>query len=65
MISARRTAAETVLVGDSVIDWETAQRAATRACVARYGFGFAGFPLDRLDGREWLIDSPRELLSLL
>jgi phosphoglycolate phosphatase len=31
---------ETLLVGDSAVDWETARRAGTRVCLARYGFGF-------------------------
>ena len=35
--------AETVLVGDSPIDVETARRAGTRCCVVSYGFGFAAF----------------------
>src|SRR5207249_854872 len=32
--------ASTLLVGDSLIDWETANRAASDVCLARYGFGF-------------------------
>ena len=39
---------ETVLVGDSVIDWRTARAAGTRVCLAGYGFGFDGFPLSEL-----------------
>jgi phosphoglycolate phosphatase len=37
------SADETVLVGDSPIDVETARRAGTRCCVVSYGFGFAAF----------------------
>ena len=51
----------TVLVGDSVVDWRTAQSAAARICLARYGFGFEGFPIDDLGARDWVVDSPDEL----
>lgn len=37
--TARATPETTVMVGDSIVDVETAERAATRLCVARYGFG--------------------------
>ena len=33
--------AETVLVGDSTVDLQTARNAGVRICLARYGFGFA------------------------
>ena len=37
-----------LLVGDSVVDWRTARAAGTRVCLARYGFGFEGFPVGDL-----------------
>jgi phosphoglycolate phosphatase len=55
---------DTVLVGDSVIDWRTARAAPTAMCVARYGFGFDGFPPHRLSPADRVIDTPAELLSL-
>jgi len=55
----------TTLVGDSLIDWSTAQNASTHVCLARYGFGFEGFPLDRLGDRLCVIDSPADLLGVL
>lgn len=55
----------TLYVGDSIVDFETAERAGTVICLARYGFGFADFPVDRLSGREWLIDAPTDLLDRL
>jgi phosphoglycolate phosphatase len=55
---------ETVLVGDSVIDWRTARAAGTFSCLARYGFGFAGFPIENLDQRDCLVDQPSELTVL-
>jgi len=56
--------ADAMLVGDSVVDWETARHAGTRICLARYGFGFREFPQNRLDGTERIIDAPSELLDL-
>jgi phosphoglycolate phosphatase len=55
----------TLMVGDSRIDFETARNAGAQICLARYGFGWEYFPLDRLDGTERLIDSPRDLLSVV
>ena len=55
----------TTLVGDSLIDWNTAQNASTHVCLARYGFGFEGFPLGRLSDGSFLVDSPSELLGVL
>ena len=59
------TALETALVGDSVIDWRTARNASTSVYLARYGFGFEGVPVDQLQGREWVIDNPEQLLGVL
>jgi phosphoglycolate phosphatase len=55
---------ETLLVGDSKIDLETAHRASVRICLARYGFGFTIGP-DDLDGRESFVDVPCELVSVI
>ena len=44
--------AETLLVGDSVVDWRTARAAGTRVCLAGYGFGFEGFPVGELERRR-------------
>ena len=61
---ARISASETVLVGDSLIDFRTARAAATPICVARYGFGFEGFPVTELGADDWVVDTPGELLRL-
>ena len=58
------TASDAVLVGDSLIDWETANNAGTGICLATYGFGFRRFPPETLNGRERLIDAPIDLLAL-
>jgi len=56
--------ADAMLVGDSLVDWESARRAGTKICMARYGFGFREFPQDRLDGTEHVIDAPPDLLDI-
>ena len=61
---ANVSAANSILVGDSLIDWETARNAGSGICLARYGFGFREFPQECLNGRERLIDSPAGLLTL-
>jgi phosphoglycolate phosphatase len=55
----------TMLVGDSVIDWRTAHAAGAVSCVARYGFGFDGFPVELLEETDRRIDRPVELPALL
>jgi phosphoglycolate phosphatase len=57
MALAGAPADTTVLVGDSVVDWRTASAASTRVCLARYGFGWEGFPVDQLDANAWVVDS--------
>jgi phosphoglycolate phosphatase len=56
-------ASDAMLVGDSLIDWETARSAETPICLARYGFGFRQFPREVLSGVERLIDAPADLLK--
>jgi phosphoglycolate phosphatase len=55
---------QTILVGDSFVDWQTARNAAAAVCIARYGFGFEGFPLEMLGPDDGLIDAPTDLLRL-
>lgn len=56
---------QAILIGDSLVDWETAQAASAHVCMARYGFGFEGFPHGRLRPGDRAVDQPRELLGLL
>jgi phosphoglycolate phosphatase len=62
--SASATPSSTVMIGDSAIDWRTARAAGTRVCLARYGFGFDGVPLDQLAPEDRVISAPGELLAL-
>jgi phosphoglycolate phosphatase len=54
-------AGETLLVGDSPIDLETARRAGTQICLVSYGFGFR--PVDLREG-ERVVASPRDVANL-
>ena len=54
----------TLLIGDSMVDVETARRAGVRVCVARYGFGGVGTPLT-LTAREIAVDHSVELAGAL
>jgi phosphoglycolate phosphatase len=65
MQRAAATAQTTLLVGDSVIDHETARRASVRCCLAAWGFGFETFPSERLTGDEWIVNHPKELQDLI
>jgi len=55
---------DTIMVGDSAIDWRTAQAAGTRVCLARYGFGFGSIPIQDLAPRDLVISAIKELLAL-
>jgi phosphoglycolate phosphatase len=65
MDRAAASAAETLMVGDSVTDLRTARAAGTAACVARYGFGFAQMPADELEGATYLVDQPGEIAAVV
>jgi phosphoglycolate phosphatase len=54
----------TMLVGDSITDWQAARNASTAVCLARYGFGFEGFPIEELGPADRIIDAPIDLLRL-
>ena len=54
----------TLLVGDSLIDHETATGAGVRCCLATYGFGYATFPVERVRATDRLVSSPSELPPL-
>jgi phosphoglycolate phosphatase len=56
---------ETVLVGDSHVDLQTARAAGTAVCLARYGFGFESLPSATLTGDEAVADDPSDLPRVL
>ena len=57
--------ASTLMVGDSVVDWQTARAAGTRVCLASYGFGFESVPAGSLRADDAVIGSPAALLGML
>jgi len=62
---AGAVADETLLVGDSWIDFDTAASAGTRFCLARYGFGFEQRPHERRQRVELAVDRPSDLVALI
>ena len=64
MESATAEPERTVMIGDSRVDLATARAAATRVCLARYGFGFR-IGSDDLRGDELFADSPADLPRVL
>jgi phosphoglycolate phosphatase len=62
--AAGSSAATTLLVGDSAVDWNTARAASTPICLARYGFGYEPFAGACSAEDVWCIDEPGGLLSL-
>jgi len=57
---ADATPESTLLVGDSMVDVETARRAGAAICVAQYGFGNARGDL-RLSGDEWIAETGHDV----
>ncbi len=53
-----------LLIGDSLIDWRTARAASMPVCLARYGFGFEGFPVGELQPKDRTVDAPADILGL-
>jgi phosphoglycolate phosphatase len=61
--AARTTAARTLLLGDSMVDVDTARRAGAAVCVAQYGFGQLREPI-ALAGDELLAPTPADLVRV-
>ncbi|MBS1817100.1 MAG: HAD-IA family hydrolase [Acidobacteria bacterium] len=59
------TPGETMMVGDSSIDFRTARAAGTPVCLARYGFGLHDVDLTALAATDLVIDEPLQLLRSL
>jgi phosphoglycolate phosphatase len=63
LVQAGATPADATMVGDSMVDLQTAINAGVRACLVRYGFGFRGIAADSLRSNDRVIDAPLELLK--
>jgi phosphoglycolate phosphatase len=59
------TRERTLMVGDSGIDYETAQRASVRCCIVSYGFGFRTFSRDRVQDRNSVVDDAAGLRDVI
>jgi phosphoglycolate phosphatase len=55
----------TLMIGDSMIDHETARRASVRCCLTAYGYGYLTFPPERLTGEEWIVDEVAGLFDVI
>jgi len=56
---------DTIMVGDSNIDWQTANAARAHICLASYGFGFESIAADSLAELDRVARTPAELLGFL
>lgn len=65
MADAGVDGATTLMVGDSIVDCDTAHAAGARCCMAGYGFGFLQFPPERRGDAHWVADSPHDLPAIL
>ena len=63
--STGATRARTLMIGDSGIDYETAQRASVRCCIVSYGFGFRTFARDRVRDGNSVVDDTAELSQVI
>lgn len=62
MAAAGSSPERTLMVGDSVVDLETARRAGARCCIVTYGFGFRR---DRVATADWLVDDASSLRQVM
>ncbi len=56
---------QTLLVGDSLVDWQTAVASGAVSCTARYGFGAHAFPWPSIRPCDFAIDEPADLVAHL
>ncbi|HEY1306657.1 MAG TPA: HAD-IA family hydrolase [Vicinamibacterales bacterium] len=63
MQAAAATPEHTLLVGDSAIDLETAQRAGVRCCLVSFGFG--NLPRERLSAGESVVEDAAGLAAAI
>jgi phosphoglycolate phosphatase len=65
MASTGAARERTLMVGDSGIDYETAQRASVRCCIVSYGFGFRTFSRDRVQDGNSIVDDAAGLSEVI
>jgi phosphoglycolate phosphatase len=64
MSEAQAAASDTLLVGDSMIDIETARRAGVPVCLARYGYGYLRGEM-ALRGDELIAETPEDVAAII
>ncbi len=65
MAAAGATGATTLMVGDSVVDFETARNAGTQCCLVAWGFGFSRIPAGTLPADQWLAHDSATLAKFI
>jgi phosphoglycolate phosphatase len=63
MAAAGVTADQTMLVGDSKVDLETARRAGARSCLVAFGFGFESVSKEPFEGDEAVVKDVATLVA--
>lgn len=63
MATGAATPRTTLMIGDSLVDLETAQAAGTACCLVAWGFGFARIPQERLPPAAWVAHDAAALAS--
>ena len=63
--AAGATQETTLMVGDSLVDYETARNAGTRCCLVAWGFGFSRIPPGTLSAAEWVAHDAAGLASYI
>ena len=59
--AAGATEGTTLMVGDSMVDYETARNAGVRCCLVTWGFGFSRIPPGTLPADQFLAEDSATL----
>jgi phosphoglycolate phosphatase len=65
MSAAGAGAATTLMVGDSMVDCQTAVNAGVQCCVVTWGFGYARIPPGALPSTQWLAHDSGSLARII
>jgi phosphoglycolate phosphatase len=59
------TEARTLLVGDSIVDYDTARNAGVACCLVTWGFGYSRIPPGELQSGQWLATDATTLSRII
>ncbi|HEY6509972.1 MAG TPA: HAD-IA family hydrolase [Vicinamibacterales bacterium] len=65
MNTAGAEPATTLMVGDSLVDLETATNSGAACCLVSWGFGFGRIPRETLSADQWIADDAAGLASVI